>query len=81
MEGGHPGRTGQSVMSAVGEEFRSGHGHALTPLRLMEGLSVKECLFRRAPAPLLAQVRDAEQLCDEMARSEWLSVYNSVSLI
>lgn len=66
MEGGHPGRIGQSVISAVGEEFRSGHGPALTPLRLMEELSVKECLFRRAPAPLRAQVRDTEQLTCEL---------------
>ncbi|KAL0162953.1 hypothetical protein M9458_042349, partial [Cirrhinus mrigala] len=50
------------VTSAVGEEFRNGHGPALTPLRLMAGLSVKACPFRRAPAPHHAQVRDAEHL-------------------
>lgn len=71
MEAGHPGRTGPSVTSAVEEEFRSEHGPALTPLRLMEGLSVRECLFKRAPATLPAQVRYTEQVANEnMMREE-----------
>lgn len=76
MEGGHPGRTGPSVTSAVEEEFRSEHGPALTPLRLMEGLSARECLYKRAPAPLPAQVRHTEQVVNEnvMIKDEDLGI-------
>lgn len=70
MEGGHPGRTGPSVTSAVEEEFRSEHEPALTPLRLMEGLSARECLYKRAPAPLPAQVRHTEQVVNENVMKE-----------